>query len=235
MKVHCFSIVAVAAVSCALVSCTAPIVHRSYTLSPDYAAANLSSRKMVVVMPGDAGILINNRADVTDDFGGANATPESRIRKYYFPEFFSSFKSLVSSDSVMSLGEVHPDLTQDSLGMRDSTLATGTDSRQVSYGIPSPSRIHDLGLDGSVLVLVQRIEFRRNPFYIQYYWDEKTRRLANLQADARVLIWDCRSETPVFYGTLTTTVEFQFGLQRRHWDESAAELAKKIVLAAKCL
>jgi hypothetical protein len=235
MKFQRLASLAVAAASCALVCCTVPAAHRSYTLNQSYAAANLSNRKMVVVMPGDAGILINNRADVTDNFGGANATPESRIRKYYFPEFLKAFRSLVSSDSVVSLGDVRPDLTQDSLGVQDSTLKTGTDSLPESYRIPAKSRMQALGLGNSVVVIVERIEFKRNPFYIQYYWDEKTRRLANLQADARVLIWDCKSDAPVFYGTFTTTVDFQFGLQRKHWDESAAEMAKKIVTAAKCL
>ena len=202
-------------------SCTVPAAHRTYTLNPSYAAKNFSNRKYVVAMPGDGGILINNPTDVTGDFGGLNASPESRIRKFYFPEFARSFKSLVSSDSVVALDEVRPDLSLDSLGTRVITLKTGSDSLPVNYTIPEQSRLQALSLDGSLAVLVERIEFKRNPFSIQYYWDEKSRKLANLQADARVLIWDCRSETPVFYGTLTATVEFQFGLARKHWDESA--------------
>jgi hypothetical protein len=228
-------LIALAASAAIPVSCTVPAAHRTYTLNPSFAATNLSNRKYVVALPGDAGILINNRADVTDNFGGVNASPESRIRKYYFPEFVKTFKSLVSSDSVVSLTEVRQDLAEDSLGARVITLKTGSDSLPVDYTVPERSRLQALGLDGSIAVLVERIEFKRNPFYIQYYWDEKTRKLANLQADARVLIWDCRSESPVFYGTLTSTVEFQFGLARKHWDESAQELAKKLVMAAKCL
>lgn len=235
MKYHYPRYVVVAAVTCVFASCTVPVSHRSYTLNQNYATANLSNRKMVIVMPTDAGILINNKRDVTDDFGGANATPESRIRKYYFPEFVNAFKSLVSSDSVASLAEVRPDLTLDSLGAQDTALKTDTDTLPVAYRIPSKSRMQALGLDGSVAVIVEHIEFERNAFSIEYYWDEKTRKLANLQADVRVLIWDCRSETPVFYGTLTSTIDFQFGLQRKHWDESAASIAKKIVAAAKCL
>jgi hypothetical protein len=235
MKCHHSCFTAFAAVSCVFVFCTVPLPHRSYTLNRSYATANLSNRKLVIVMPNDAGILINNKRDVTNDFGGANATPESRIRKYYFPEFVKTFKSLVSSDSAVSLAEVRPDLTEDSLGAQDTALKTDTDTLPVAYRIPSKSRMQALGLEGSVAVIVERIEFKRNAFYIEYYWDEKTRKSANLQADARVLIWDCKSETPVFYGTLTSTIDFQFGLQRKHWDESAADIAKKIIVAAKCL
>ena len=235
MQCHYPFFITIAAASCVFLSCTVPVAHRSYTLNQNYATANLSNRKMVVVMPDDAGILIGNKRDVTNDFGGANATPESRIRSDYFPVFVSEFKSLVSSDSIMSLAEVRPDLTSDSIGAREISLKTDTDTLPLAYRAPVKSRMQALGLNDAVAVIVERLSFQRNAFYIEYYWDEKTRRPANLQADARVLIWDCRSETPVFYGTLTSTIDFQFGLQRKHWDESAADLAKRIIVAAKCL
>jgi hypothetical protein len=235
MKFHCFSCIAIAAVSCAIISCTVPVSHHSYMLEQSYATANLANRKMVVVMPTDAGIFINNKNDVTSDFGGSNATPESRIRKYYYPEFIKTFKSLVSSDSIVALSEVRQDLTKDSIGAKEVQLKAETDSMPASYIAPDKARMQALGLGDAVAIIVEQVEFKRNAFSIEYYWDEKTRKPANLEADVRVLIWDCRNDAPVFYGKLSSNIEFQFGLQRKHWDESADELAKKIVVAAKCL
>jgi hypothetical protein len=90
-------------------------------------------------------------------------------------------------------------------------------------------------MDSAVVLTIQRIEFKRNNLHVEYYWDDKTRIPANLQADAKVLVWDYAADAPVFYGTITERVIFQFGLSRRHWDESAQNLAKRIIMLARCL
>jgi hypothetical protein len=92
-----------------------------------------------------------------------------------------------------------------------------------------------IGLDSSVVIVFEEIEFKRNKFQIEYYWDDRSRKPANLEVNVKILIWDYKADAPVFYGTVTEKTEFHFGLQRKHWDESAHGLAKKIIMAAKCL
>jgi len=217
------------------VSCNVATVKHPYTLTSDYAAADLSGRKFVVLLPTDERITINNKKDVVNDLGGANAKPESRIRKFYFPLFFDELKSLVSSDSFFLLDQYRPGLTEDSLAPKQISLQTGEPALPVSYLLPDKSRLQAHGLDSSVLILVERIEFKRNEFYVENYWDIKSRRSASLEADAIVLIWDYKSDKPVFYGPISEKTEFVLSMQRKHWEESARVLAKKIVQSAKCL
>ena len=218
-----------------LVSCNITMVRYPYTLNEKYKTINLSDRKMLVVFPGDANIIINNKDDVADDFGGVNAKPESRIRKYYFPEFFSTFKSFVSGDSIFVFDQYRLDIAWDTLSRNEVTLRNGGDSIGVPYSIPEKSRMQALGIDSAVFIVIEGIEFKRNKFQIEYYWDDRSRKPANLEVIVKVLIWDYKNDEPVFYGTVSEKTEFHFGLQRKHWDESAHDLAKKIVLAAKCL
>lgn len=228
-----FYIACVAA--CMAVACTAPAVKHFYTLGSGYANANLSDRKIVVVMPSDRHLIINNPKDVINDYGGANARPESRIRKFYYPAFLQSFKSLASGDSVFDLAAYRPDVAWDSLSTRTVTLATGVSDSAIRYSVPPKAAMQAAGLDGAVAVIIETLEFTRNNFYIEYYWDDKTRRDANLEADATVLIWDFKADAPVFYGRVSYQAEFRFGMSRSQWDESAQSLAKRLVFAAKCL
>jgi hypothetical protein len=172
---------------------------------------------------------------VADDLGGANAKPESRIRKFYFPWFFETLKSLVSNDSFFLLDQYRPGLTLDSLGKKEITLQTGDAGAPVKYLLPEKASLMAHGLDSTVLVIIERIEFKRNNFHMEYYWDYKSRQSANLEADAIVLVWDCKNDRPVFYGPLSQKVEFMLSMQRKHWEESARLLAKRIVQAIKCL
>lgn len=218
-----------------LLSCFSTVVKYPYTLNENYRTVNLSDRKLIVAFPGDDHIIINNKDDIADDFGGVNAKPESRIRKYYFQEFYSTFKSLVSGDSIFIVDQYRPGLKWDTLCKNEITLKTGGDSIPVCYSVPEKSRMLTEGLDSDVVIFVERIEFKRNNLKIEYYWDDRSRKPANLEVAAKVVVWDYRNDVPVFYGTLTEQTIFHFGLQRKHWDESAHDLAKKIVLAAKCL
>ena len=59
--------------------------------------------------------------------------------------------------------------------------------------------------------------------------------VSNLEVNAKIMIWDFENNMPVFYGPVSTKIEFHFGLSRKHWDESAGTLARKLVVAAKCL
>jgi hypothetical protein len=222
-------------VTALFVSCNVATAKHPYTLTSDYAAADLSGRKFVVFLPTDERIIINNKKDVVSDLGGANAKPESRIRKYYFPLFFDAFKSLVNSDSFFMLDQFRPGLTPDSLEPKEITLQTGDPGAPVRYMLPDKAALSAHGLDSSVLIIVERIEFKRNEFYVENYWDIKSRRSASLQADATVLIWDAKSDKPVFYGPVSEKTEFVLSMQRKHWEESARVLAKKIVQSAKCL
>jgi hypothetical protein len=217
------------------ISCNATRTKYPYTLNENYKAVNLSDRKLIVVFPADRNIIINNRDDVIDDYGGVNAKPESRIRKYYFQEFYSTFKSLVSGDSIFLFDQYRPGLLWDTLGKNEITLKTGGDSVAVRYSVPEKSRIQAEGFDSTVVIIIEQIEFKRNNLKIEYYWDDRSRKPANLEVIAKLLIWDYKNDVPVFYGTLTEQTVFHFGMQRKHWDESAQYLAKKIVLAAKCL
>lgn len=221
-----------------LLSCGMAVkVKHPYTLSEQYAAADLSHRKLVVVMPGDSNIVINNKKDVVKNYGGQNASPESRIRKFYYPLFFQTLKTFTSGDSVVLLDDCRPGLVWDTPGARDIVLRSDLDSMESAshYRVPEKARLDTAGLDSAVILIIERLEFRRNNLQIEYYWDDKTRKPAHLQADAKVLIWDFAADAPVFYGTVTERTVFQFGMQRKHWDESAQNLAKKIVVLAKCL
>ncbi|MBN2189510.1 MAG: hypothetical protein JW699_08645 [Chitinispirillaceae bacterium] len=215
--------------------CSATRPNLSYTLNGKYLSANLSDMKLMVVFPDEKHIIINNKEDVADDFGGINATPESRIRKFYFPEVFSTLKSLASGDSIFLFDQYCPDVDWDTLCVSEITLRTGSDSTGVPYSIPEKQRMEAVGLDSAVLVFFQEVEFVRNKFQIEYYWDDRSRKPANLEVIAKVLIWNYKEDEPVFNGFLSEKTEFQFGLQRRHWDESARSLAKKLVVAARCL
>jgi hypothetical protein len=215
--------------------CTATRPNLPYTLNEKYRGINLADKKLLVVFPADKRIIINNKKDVADDYGGVNATPESRIRKFYFPEMYSTIKSLASGDSISLFDQYCPDVEWDTFCRNEITLRTGGDSAGVPYLLPSKSRMESIGLDSVVLVYIQEVEFTRNKFQIEYYWDDRSRKPANLEVSAKVLIWNYSEDDPVFYGYMSFKTEFQFGLQRRHWDESARGLAKKLVMAARCL
>jgi hypothetical protein len=218
-----------------LVFCAGTQSYRSYTLNEKYKSVNLSEGKLLVVFPSDEHIIINNKEDVTDDFGGVNAKPESRIRKFYFHEIFETLKSLVSGDSIFLFEQYAPDVEWDTFCRNEVTLRTGSDSTGVPYSIPEKSRMEAVGLDSVTVVYFEEIEFKRNKFQIEYYWDDRSRKPANLEVTAKIIIWDYSADMPVFYGTLSQKTEFQFGLQRKHWDESARGLTKKIVMTARCL
>lgn len=220
---------------CLVASCNMSTVKRPYTLAADYATANLSDRKTVVLLPTDDHIVIYNKDDIADDLGGENAKPQSRIRKYYFPLFFETLKSLASTDSFFLLDQYRPGFPPDSLVMKDTILQTGDSAKDFRYALPDNQSLNTHGLDGMVLVIIERIEFKRNDFRMEYSWDIKSRQSANLEADAIVLIWDYKNDRPVFNGPLSAKVEFTFSMQRKHWEESARLLAKKIVKAVKCL
>lgn len=207
----------------------------SYTLSEQYKSADLSKRKTVVVFPGVNCIGIENKKDVTDDYGGLNSPPESRIRKFYFPEMFSTIKSFVSGDSIAVLEDYRPGLVWDTLATSSVSMKTGSDSVPIEYAVPEKARMQTVGMDSMVVIIIESIEFKRNNFRCEYYWDDKSRVPANLEVTAKIMIWDYANSQPVFYGPISSKIEFTFGLQRKHWDESARALAKKIVTAAKCL
>jgi hypothetical protein len=204
-------------------------------LTESYKDANLSGRKIVVVYPGDEGIVIDNKKDVFDDLGGLNAKPEARIRKFYLPEFFSAFKSFVSGDSVLLFDAYDTGSVAKSLVKKEIQLAVSADSAPRRYTIPEKTSVQGMGLDSAVFVVIQRMEFKRNNFHIDYYWDDKSRRPANLEADLDLIVWDYKNDAPVFYGTLTERTEFQFSMQRKHWDASASDLAKRIIRTIRCL
>jgi hypothetical protein len=224
-----------AAITGAICSCKAIIVRYPYTLNDQYASVNLANRNILVVFPDDTHISINNKDDVADDYGGVNAKPESRIRKFYFADMFETFKSLVSGDSIFLFEKYRPDVAWDTLCTRSLTLKTGSDSIANVYAVPEQARMLAAGLDSTVAVIIESIEFRRNNFRIEYYWDDKTRTPANLEAVVRVMVWDCKNDAPVFYGPISEKTIFHFSMQRKHWDESARNLGKKIIMAAKCL
>jgi hypothetical protein len=225
---------AVCLATAAAMSCNSSVVKRPYTLNDAYKNVNLSGRKIMVIFPDDNRIVINNKDDVYDDFGGINASPESRIRKFYFPELYSTLKSFVSGDSIF-LFDGYGGASWDTLKKKEIELRTDADSAPRKYAVPEKSSLAEAGLDSSVFVIISCMEFKRNNFYIEYYWDDKTRRPANLEADLSLIVWDYKNDAPVFYGTLTEHTEFHFGLQRKHWDESAHNLAKKIIKTVRCL
>ena len=228
-------VLAVAMFVCVLASCNTVTVKHRYTLSAEYAAANLSNRKFVVLFPPDERIVINNKNDAVNAFGGANVKPESRIRKYYLPLFFGELKSLVSGDSFFLADQYRPGLFPDSIAMKEITLQTGDSGAPTRYALPEKASLQARGLDSAIFIIVERLEFKRNNFHIDYYWDDKSRQSANLEADAVVMIWDYMNDRPVFYGPLSNKVEFTFSMQRKHWEESARLLARKIVRTVKCL
>ncbi|MBN1308949.1 MAG: hypothetical protein JXA18_13585 [Chitinispirillaceae bacterium] len=217
-----------------LFCCSPTVTMLPYRHCEEYASADFSNRLLLLALPGEKNIIIDNPKDVADDYGGLNAAPESRITKFYLPLFRETFKSYISGDSLIYAGVNHPDLF-DSLAKRDIGLKIGEDTNSLHFSVPGKAAMQAAGLGSVVAILVERLSFKRNNFYVEYYWDDKTKRQANLEVSAKVLIWDYRKDAPVFYGVLSQKIEFQIAMQRKHWDESARALAKKIVLSAKCL
>jgi hypothetical protein len=214
-------------------SCMPKVTSQPYTLCENYKSANLSKRVLMLVLPDEKSIIIENSKDVVDDYGGLNAAPSSRIKKFYLPIFRETFQSYISNDSMISADGYRQDFSYGKLSKRQ--ISEKTDTGSLNFSIPEQAEMKAAGLDSAVLVLVDRISFKRNNFYVEYYWDDKTKRPANLEANAQVLIWDYKANKPVFYGFITQKIEFQVAMQRKHWDESARALAKKIILTAKCL
>jgi hypothetical protein len=232
---RCFLIAAILCLAGVIAACNPVRTKRPYTLNDRYKTLNLSHRKLIVVFPTEARIIVNNPADVIDDFGGMNAKPEARIGKFYFPEFFKSFKSFASGDSVAEFDQACPGVLWDSLPKRQIDLKTDLDSAEIGYSIPDTSFIREKRLDSAVVVVIQDINFKRNNFHIEYYWDDRTRKPANLEATVRLVIYDYAMNAPIFFGVIREQTEFHFSMKRQHWDESAHALGKKIVMAARCL
>jgi hypothetical protein len=142
---------------------------------------------------------------------------------------------LISGDSIAAFDHYRPDMTWDTLGTTMLTLKTGSDSIPMQYAISDKAKMQAARMDSTTVIIIESMAFKRNNFYCEYYWDDKSRVPANLEVTAKIMIWDYMLNMPVFYGPVSTKIEFTFGLQRKHWDESARALAKKIVVAAKCL
>lgn len=214
--------------SCATVKTPPP-----YLLMDAYQSKNLSSRIVVLEMPDNADIVINNPKDVVDDYGGMNAPPQSRIQKFYFPLFIETFRDYISGDSL-----IVPDRTPggfDAENRKSVALQLPHDTAHLRFIIPEKKAMQAAGLDSAVLVRIDRLTFTRNNLYVEYYWDDKTKRPANLQVEARILIWDYQSNTAVFFGAVTQKIEFHIAMKRKHWDASARSISKKVVLSAQCL
>jgi hypothetical protein len=217
-------------------SCVSTRPMLPYALNEHYRGVNLSKRELLVTLPDDKRLIVTNPKDVIDDYGGMNASPESRVRKFYLPLLFETLKSFVSGDSIALIGNGPEGISLDSLEKRQVTLAAGQDpAGALVFSLPEKAAMDAAGLDSAVLITIERMTFKRNNFYVEYYWDDKSKRPANLEVEAMVLIWDYKKDAPVFYGTVAQKTEFQIAMQRKHWDESARNLAKKIVLTAKCL
>ncbi|MBN2036256.1 MAG: hypothetical protein JW768_05900 [Chitinispirillaceae bacterium] len=216
--------------SCATVKTPAPFI-----LMDAYQSKNLSNRIVVLQMPDTANIIINNPKDVVDDYGGINAPPQSRIQKFYIPLFVETFKDYLSGDSMIVSERPWGGVAAGAENRKSVTVQLPHDSAHLSFFIPEKKAMQEMGLDSAVLVRIDRLTFTRNNFFVEYYWDDKTKRPANLEVKARVIIWDYKADAAVFYGVVARKIEFQIAMQRKHWEASARSLAKQIVLSAKCL
>jgi hypothetical protein len=218
-----------------IMSCLAPKTSLPYTLSDNYKTANLSTRLLVITLPAIKNIVIANPKDVIDDYGGVNATPESRIQKFYLPMFVETFKSFISGDTLMVADGYRSEFSLRDFEKKQIDLKTDSTSSAQHFLIPTKPAMQKAGLDSAVVIVIDRLTFKRNKFYYEYYWDTNTKQPANLEATADLVIWDYKNDTPVFWGAVTKKVDFQIAMSRRQWDESARALAKKIILSIKCL
>ena len=216
-------------------SCVATKISQPYVLYEGYQKANLSNRTIVLALPASENIIINNPKDVIDDYGGMNATPESRIRKWYLPIFVHSFRTNMSGDSLIVANSYQAEFSLKGFDKKTTSLTRDLDTLLRRNPIPTKSSMQEAGLDSAVLLQINRLTFKRNNLFYEYYWDNKTKRPANLEVQADILLWDYKNDAPVFYGTITRKIIFKMALNRRQWDESAAELARKILLSVKCL
>ena len=217
------------------ISCVATKPSPPYTLSEDYVNTDLSNRTLLLALPAPENIIITNSKDVIDDYGGMNATPESRIRKLYLPIFVHSFRANMSGDSLIVVNGFQAEFSLKEFDKKTTTLTMNQDTLLLRDPIPTQSAMQEAGLDSAVLIQIDRLTFKRNNLFYEYYWDNKTKRPANLEVQADILLWDYKNDSPVFYGTITKKIIFKMALNRRQWDESAAELARKILLSVKCL
>jgi hypothetical protein len=204
-------------------------------MNENYRDANLSSRPLLVLLPDTKNIVIHNQRDIYDDYGGVNATPESRIKKFYLPLLIESIRENMSGDSLIIADAIQPEIALHKLEISKTVLKTDKDAPGLEYTLPTKLSMQKAGLDSAVLIIVDRLTFSRNELFIEYNWDDKTKRPASLEVNAVIAIWDYKNDSPVFYGTLSQKIEFKMSMSRKHWDESARMLAKKIILNAKCL
>jgi hypothetical protein len=218
-----------------VLNCIAPRVALPYTLRSAYSNADLSDRILVLGLPDSNTITILNPRDVYDDYGGRNATPASRIEKFYLPIFVKSIQSTMSGDSLIVKGGYQSTSSFHEFKKRQINLKTEQDSSALQFEIPTKSSMLEAGLDSAVLIFIDHLTFRRNKLYMEYYWDDNSKRPANLEVRADLVIWDYKNDSPVFFGTVTNTIAFQITMSRKHWDTSARTLAEKIILYAKCL
>lgn len=179
--------------------------------------------------------MIKNQRDIIDDYGGLNATPQSRIEKFYLPVFIESVKSNMSGDTLIVADGVRAKLNIRNQSTKQIALKTDQNAPEIKVAIPTKVFMQEAGLDSAVLVIMDHLTFSRNDLYIEYIWDEKTKRPASLEVNAVVVVWDYKNDAPIFYGTVTQKTEFQITMSRKHWDESARTLAKKIIFYSRCL
>ena len=217
------------------ISCTVQKVSLPYTLSDTYKTANLATRPVILGLPDQKNIIVTNPKDVVDDYGGVNVTPQSRIEKFYCTLFAESFRSNISSDTLIVADGYRPKFSIHDLEKKQVALKIDDNSSPLHFSIPTKSAMQKAGLDSAIVVLIDRLTFKRNKFYMEYYWDTDSKQLANLEAAVDIVVWDYQNDAPVFYGTVINKVDFQIAMTRKHWDESARSLAKKIVFSVKCL
>jgi hypothetical protein len=218
-----------------LCTCSLPKVSIPFVMSENYRDANLASRPLVVLLPDTKNIVIHNQRDIYDDYGGVNATPQSRIEKFYLPLFIESIRANMSGDSLIIADAYQPEIALHKLETRKTVLKTDKDAPGLEYTLPTKLSMQSAGLDSAVLIIIDRLTFSRNDLYIEYNWDDKKKRPASLEVNAVVAIWDYKNDSPVFFGTVSQRTEFKLSMNRNHWDESAQMLGKNIILNAKCL
>jgi hypothetical protein len=215
--------------------CSLPKVSVPVVMNESYKDVNLSSRPLVVLLPDTKNIAIHNQRDIYDDYGGVNATPQSRIEKFYLPTFVESIRENMSGDSLIIADIFRSEIALHKLETKKTVLKTDKDAQGFEYTLPTKLSMQNAGLDSAVLIIIDKLTFSRNELYIEYNWDDKTKRPASLEVNAVVAVWDYKNDLPVFFGTVRQRVEFKIAMSRKHWDESARMLAKNIILRAKCL
>jgi hypothetical protein len=223
-----------------------------YTRNGKYSTYDFKGQKVFIAPIFRGNIFVSNAEDATDDFGGKLSADEL-VTRNYLPIFLDTMKKSISGKDVVvmsdSLIRKYEDWT--GLASKEVELDVGDRHLLTKFRIPDKTSLEKFGFKDDILIIIEQLAFNRNSVQTGYAGGEvpitkrvtysyqydymETKESASLGAKAKVIIWNYRENDGILYGIVPEKTVFRLAMQRKHWDESAASLSKKIIRLAKWL